>query len=91
MTPILRTALANSKGQMTIEMLLIMAIFLSASILLTQQARSRGMLAGLVEGPWSRVQGMIENGVWKPVAESKDVHPNGFGRHISVDGDIEPN
>jgi hypothetical protein len=81
----------NEQGQMTVEMILIATILVSVALAFSQQARSSGFLASMVEGPWKPLQGMIEDGVWMKAGDlSKGYHPNQVGRHGSDDGDPTP-
>lgn len=79
------------KGQMTIEMILIMIILTSVAITFTKAARDNAYLASMVEGPWVYLQGMIEDGVWAKAGGSKSSHPNLVDRHASHRGDPIPN
>ncbi|HVK61795.1 MAG TPA: hypothetical protein VM432_09610 [Bdellovibrionales bacterium] len=82
--------LANSKGQMTIEMVLILTILLGAAVGVTRAMKSNQVLAAIVEGPWASMQGMIEDGVWVPAGKSKASHPTMRSRHRSFEGENVP-
>jgi hypothetical protein len=83
----MRKILLSRAGQMTIEMMLIAVLMTGVAISISKYARSSGFMASLVEGPWTRIQGMIEDGVWMPSAQSKSFHPNLKKRHASEKGD----
>jgi hypothetical protein len=80
----------QEKGQMTIEMVLIMTFLLSATIAGTKLMRDHEVLATLVEGPWAHIRGMIEDGVWVPSGKSKAFNPSIKSRHRSFEGDDIP-
>ena len=77
----------NQRGQMTIETMLLITIFLIVALTVQNRMIQQGWAKQLVEGPWTRVQGMIENGVWMAPAAGKKFHPSAFGRHGSLRGD----
>lgn len=77
----------NQRGQMTMEMLLLITIFLIVALTVQNAMLTQGWAKQLVEGPWTRVQGMIENGVWMAPAPGKKFHPTMIGRHGSLQGD----
>lgn len=83
-------AAASEKGQMTVEMILLAVIFTSIAILFFSTVRNEGLMAAMVEGPWSYTKGMIESGVWKKAEVAGSYHPNLFYRHLSLQGDSEP-
>lgn len=77
----------NTRGQMTIEMMLLAIIFVGVAMGVSNYAKSTGMMATLIESPWLPLQGMIEDGVWVKAGESKTRHPNLLGRHGTALGD----
>ena len=80
--------LTNQAGQMTMEMMLLMAVFLMVALAVHKQAISNAWVQELVEGPWAHLQGMIEDGVWIKVGEaSKTWHPSLLSRKGTVNGD----
>lgn len=74
---------SSQRGQMTIEAVLILVIMVSFFTVLHRQVSSTKMLSKIVSGPWSFMQGMIENGVWMPGDTGKTAHPNVFNRRAS--------
>ena len=79
----------HQRGQMTIEMLLMIIVMLAMGMTLSNFARSQGWVKSLVSGPWKPMQAMIENGVWI-AADSKQYHPHHRRRHGSYDSDHVP-
>lgn len=73
----------NQNGQMLIESILILAILTGIAISISKQARDNEFMAGLIEGPWLPIRGMIEDGVWEKWPASKANHPNLKRRHGS--------
>ena len=76
----------NQKGQMTLEAVLIVTFLVTLTVFISNQIQSRQFLQSLVERPWTFLQGMIENGVWAPTQESKQLHPNDLLGHGSPRG-----
>ena len=73
---------------MTMEMMLLMMVFLMVALAVHKSAVSNAWVQALVEGPWSHVQGVIEDGVWYKVGPtSKAYHPSLLSRKGSVNGD----
>lgn len=79
--------LKSNGGQATMEAVLIMIVIAMIATKISSVFKDRGLLAGVVEGPWSPIRGMIEDGVWKKHTISKPMHPNHKRRHQSVQGD----
>ena len=79
---------SSQKGQITIEAVLILAIFVSIVYAGSNVFNSQQVLSKLVEGPWSHISGMIENAQWGPPQTGQSKHPNHLGRHGSPYGDI---
>jgi hypothetical protein len=75
--------LRNQKGQMTIEAVLLLVIFVAMFKMVQQSIKDKNFLSNMVSGPWTYVQGMIQNGVWAPGDAGAATHPNIFGRRAS--------
>lgn len=82
-----KAVLKNNKGQMLIEMLLMMTLLLGAATFVGEQFRQSNFIAGLVSGPWKNLSGMIQNGVWAPPEDGMAQHPLVFNRWSSPIGD----
>lgn len=82
-----RFALSQA-GQATMEAVLLTVVVAIVATMISNYARSSGMMADIVEGPWAPMRGMIENGVWVRYNESKAMHPNHLARHQSKKGDL---
>lgn len=77
----------NSAGQVTVEFILIFALLLSVFLAVKSQLFDQNQyLAKFVQGPWSVVSGMIENGVWAPANKAKLQHPGHLRRHLQLTG-----
>jgi len=76
-------------GQSTVEMVLLVWALFFVTILIFKTLRNQGVVSQLVDGPWSVMAGMIENGVWGSPAKTKIVHPNYLRRHISMKGEAD--
>ncbi len=77
----------NNHGQITVEAVLILAIFVSTTMAGTRLLKDKKILSSLVEAPWQHLSGMIENGVWGPPETGRGLHPNHITRHGSPQGD----
>lgn len=72
----------NQKGQMTVEAVLLLVLFV-AMFTAVHNTMNRGeFLSKIVSGPWSYVQNMISNGVWRR-GNTNELHPNVFKRRAS--------
>ncbi len=69
------------------EAVLIMVAIVSVVTIISRTAINQGFIRDMVEGPWSPIRGMIEDGVWMRHTISKPHHPNQFQRHQSKRGD----
>lgn len=79
--------LRSQSGQATMEAVLVMVVATMVTMKIGSYFRDNGLLASVVEGPWSPIRGMIEDGVWKKHTISKEMHPNHKRRHQSTQGD----
>lgn len=77
----------HNSGQLTLEAVLILTIFVSVILAGSRTLRDKKILSSLVESPWAYVSGMIENGMWMPPAQGRAKHPNHITRHGSPRGD----
>lgn len=84
----MKRMMRGQSGQMTLEMVLLLTIFLFCAIYAFNEIKSRQWVASLVSGPWQPLKNMIENGEWS--ADAKEKHPNLMNRHGSYSGDIAP-
>jgi hypothetical protein len=81
----------SQSGQMTIEMILIMITLMSLTLLLMRTAREAGWAKAWVQGPWTQVQGMIEDGVWRQAGDaSKQQNPQLIKRWRAFQGEDLP-
>lgn len=75
----------NSRGQFAIEAILLLMVTVGLFVAATNQLRERQVLAKLVEGPWKKVAGMIETGVWEDPKTARAKHPNQANRGVTFD------
>jgi hypothetical protein len=68
---------------MTIEAVLLMVMALAFAKVATGAIKEQELMRDMVSGPWSYLQGMIQNGVWSANNAGSDVHPNVYGRRAS--------
>ena len=76
--------LRNQRGQLVLEAILLMVVFMGITTLLTGYLRDHRVAAKLVSEPWAKLSGMIECGVWQPCAGGKGLHPGTTDRFLSL-------
>lgn len=77
----------NQRGQMVVETMLILIVLLFFAGLYVQSFRKMEFTKNLIANPWKSMAGMLQNGVWGAPDKTHALHPNGHGRHISLEGD----
>lgn len=77
----------NNKGQMTVEAVLIVTLFVTLAIMAKQMLNEKKILSAMIDKPWSYIAGMVESGVWMPSDQAKLEHPNYLKRHGSPEGE----
>lgn len=65
----------KQKGQLMIEMILIMFIFLGITLFIQKTFSSQQVLSKLIESPWSKLAGFMEAGVWASPKDARASHP----------------
>jgi hypothetical protein len=78
--------LLNQNGQMTVEMVLLAVVLVSIMVGFQNYAVKNGFATSFMEGPWSVVRGMAENGVWMHYKDANTFHPSHKMRHGSEEG-----
>jgi len=81
----MQNPLRNRKGQFVIETVLLMVLMIGTFAWATNQLREKQYLAKLISGPWVKVSGMIESGVWEAPDKARKLHPNQINRSNTVD------
>lgn len=72
--------LINRRGQMVIELVLMMTVLLGFVFLVSSSFRDNNFVAQLVSGPWQNLAGMMQNGVWATPEAGMSQHPNSYNR-----------
>ncbi|MBK9322132.1 MAG: hypothetical protein IPM97_04095 [Bdellovibrionaceae bacterium] len=80
-----KSLLKNQHGQFLIEAVLLMVLSVGLLTLGLKFLKDGNFLSNLISGPWQRVAGMIESGVWDTADKAAAKHPNQSGRLLSVD------
>lgn len=79
----------NSKGQMTIEMVLLASLIVMGINFITNKFEELSVLEDMTLNPWNGyIAGMIENGVWGKADQTVTLHPHSQSRHSSVEGEL---
>lgn len=81
----MRNPLSNNNGQVIIENVLLMTILIGGIIFLSNSLRESQTVAKLVSGPWTKISGMLECGVWEAPSKACTKHPNQTDRSVSYD------
>lgn len=76
----------NSRGQMVIEMILVMTVLLAIMGALKTGLDNSEAFKTLVQGPWRVLSGMIVAGTWKPPESAVESHPALNRNHGSLRG-----
>ncbi len=83
--------LKNNLGQAVTEAVLITVVVVSTALFVAKFFKDQEIFASIISKPWSRIAGMIQNGVWSPADSSMVLHPNSFNRVSSVAGEVNDN
>lgn len=75
----------NQKGQGVVEMVLLLSVIVSISMLVSNHFQKTKFIQNLVAQPWEHLTGMIECGVWTGCSKGK--HPNSLNRNLSYKPD----
>lgn len=74
----------NPKGQVIIEAILLLVVMVGLWAYLSKVFMSSNYMRTLMaDGPWPRLSGMIESGVWETPSKAKRLHPNNLDRGAS--------
>ncbi len=76
-------------GQMTVEMVLLLAVMMSMSYFVLNQFKTIKPVYNFISGPWKTIGGMIESGNWqqRQKAIQDKNHPNYWRRMFSQRGE----
>ena len=78
----------NQKGQMTIEMVLILTALITMSyFVLKKFDEDIEPVTKFVVAPWVTVKGMMESGIWLEAGDAREKHPNHWAKMRTVEGD----
>ena len=81
----------SQKGQMTVEMVLILTFLTFTSYwVLNKFDADVKPVKQFVVGPWETVKGMMESGIWAKRGAATEKHPNYFKRMYSEWGEKVP-
>ena len=76
----------TEKGQFVIEAVLLMVVMVAIFTASVNALKEGQFLAKLISGPWQKISGMLEAGVWENATVTrKDAHPNVLKRAVSSD------
>lgn len=76
-----QSRLKNQGGQLIVEAVLLMALTVGVSLVVTKYLEQNKFAQKLVSKPWTVLSGMIECGVWSGCKPGK--HPNTMERILS--------
>lgn len=78
----------NQSGQIIIENVLLMVVLLGVASSIVGVLKDNGLATKFTQGPWDRLNGMIQCGAWTPCGVEKptaNVHPNTQNRVLTLD------
>ena len=82
--------LRKNSGQVMVESLLMLVLFVAIATFVMKQVRSNEWFASMLSKPWTAVSIMIENGVWDTNLQSaRAKNPTQFARVVSFKGEVE--
>lgn len=77
----------NNKGQMAVEMTLLTLVGVGMIFMAIQVIkRDESVAAQFILGPWKKISGMMESGVWEEAEPARQLHPGHFKRMYGVEG-----
>lgn len=79
--------LRKQGGQMIVEAVLIIVLFMGATMLVTNYFKDNDVLKKLIHGPWQNLAGMLQNGIWGTPEKTVGLHPNSHKRHVVITGE----
>ena len=79
--------MVRQSGQALIEAVLAIALFITLTMFVASEFKSRQVFSNFVSGPWRSLDGMIKNSQWSPREETNAYHPNLLKRHGSTLGE----
>jgi hypothetical protein len=79
--------LKNSRGQGTLEMILMMAVMVAVLSLVVAAFQRSELIASVISGPWRSIAGMSQNGVWGSPEATIAKHPNVLDRKATPVGE----
>jgi hypothetical protein len=85
----LKRNLKNQSGQIAVEYILIMVVFVGLFISVKNILISNNSIGAFVQKPWALVAGMIESGVWEDPKKARASHPGLLSRHRTLLGERE--
>jgi hypothetical protein len=75
--------LSNKQGQFVVEAMLLMVLSIGLLYGGLKVMRDGNVLSNLISGPWEKVAGMIESGVWESADKAAAKHPNSKNRVLT--------
>jgi hypothetical protein len=73
--------LQNQSGQLVVEAVLLLALLVGISMLVTSRLKRSNFAQNLVTSPWEKMSGMVECGNWGKCAAG--FHPSSINRIVS--------
>ncbi|KYG66833.1 hypothetical protein AZI86_07300 [Bdellovibrio bacteriovorus] len=81
----MKRLVSNNRGQFLIETVLLMVLTIGLFIGASNFLREKKILSKMIGGPWEKVSGMIEAGVWASPDQARTKHPNQIKRSLTLD------
>jgi hypothetical protein len=77
----------EQSGQVLVESVLLMTLLVFVSFAIVEGLEEMDFMGGVLKGPWSNMQGMIEAGVFADARQARSRHPGHLDRTISRQND----
>jgi len=85
-----KTRFSKKKGQMTLEMVLILVVLMTTSTIVLKAFKEDKYIAAFVTEPWKSISCMIESGTWicgeGDLEYARTKHPNHYDRFTNRQG-----
>jgi hypothetical protein len=73
----------NQRGQIVVEAVLLTTVLLGLTIFVQNRLQQSRFAEKLVSGPWGKLSGMIECGVWDTCVAASGKHPSNKNRNLT--------
>lgn len=83
----MKRPLQNESGQMIVEYILLSALAITVTVIVSSYMKQNEFFGQVVASPWKKLSGMIQNGQWGDPQSTMSNHPNNHSLSTSVRGE----